>query len=256
MSPGTTGSRCRPGFPESPWTAGSRYSGGLRKPEVPGDYGNLEYWVIPGTRNSVWLRESEVLGESPQFLLIPGTRSCLQIPGVLGYSVNPDFLATRGNRSSGSLQELGFPGGFWNADFRVPKSGISDFLVILITRSSLWLREPRVLGESGNLYFRVIPRTWSSGKSGNPVKPGNWSAGWFRNSGIFGWLHCFTHNSGLPQSPGNPETRFSCWLPDSGNVLFRVTPGTQCVSRKPLFRIPGDSWNAEFRGSAGTRSFR
>jgi len=167
-SPWTTGSRSHPGFPESPWTAGSRCSGRLWKPRVPGDSSNLEFRLTPvpgvlgdsgtsefrltpSTRSSVLLGEPEVPGEFPQFLLTPGTRSCLRLPGVLGYSVNTDFRATQGNRRSGRLQELGFPGDFWNAEFRFPNSVISEFFVILVIRSSLWIRETWVPDESGNL---------------------------------------------------------------------------------------------------------
>ena len=237
---------------------------------VPCDSGNTELWVIPGTRSSGWLGEPGVPGElgNPEFHVTPGNREprWLRSPefGVIPVTEfgNPEFRVTPVTRNSGSLGEHGVPGDSGNQN-REPgfsgDSGMTEFRMTLGTRSSGWrwkpgfsvTPEPGVQGDSGN-------RTRSSVWLRNPV-PVDWvnpelhvtpwnrsdsstrSSGWFGLRNLGTWRSDWLREPRVPRDSGNTE-----FLVNSGNPEFHVTQGTRSSEwlRKP--GVPGDSGNLEF----------
>jgi len=170
-----------------------------RKPGVPGDLGNKEFWVIPGKRSSGWYGK-------PEFWVTQGTR-------ISGWIREPEDRENEGKRSSVWLRELGVMGDSLNSEFRVTRR----------TRT-----EPGDTGHSRNSELRVTSRTRNRlpGTYGNPqfrMNPRTRSTGWLREPGV-------------PRNTGNQEIRVIPGFrvtPGTWNLElhekpeFRLTTGTR-----------------------------
>jgi len=219
-------------------TSGKRSSGWLREQGVLVDSGNPEFWVTPGTLSSGWLLEPRV----PCFAGIPGESGSPEIhvsrssrwhqePEVSCDFGKTEFRLTQVTRSSGWLRELEVPG-----DSAKPDG----------TQSSGWLREPGVPSDSENPKIRVTSGTRSSRwliELGVPVDYGNPDGArryvWFREPGASGDSENTESGSLRLQDPEVPGK--------SGNQDFLVNPGTRSSGWRQELGFLTDYWNLAFR---------
>ena len=199
-------------------------------PEVPGDFGNTNFWVTVGTRSYVWIREPVVPGDSvqgdwggdfgnPEFRVIPWTWGFewLRVPREVATRI-PGFLVTPGSRS-GWVQDAGYPGDSGNRSH---------------TEHHSEPREPGVRSSQSYLQIRDPGVTRKSWFPESPRAPGSRS-------------HRVTRNFGFAESPTGPGSRSD----PRGVTRKRVTRNYR-FPEPPEICVPGVTRNSLFTMSPGT----